>query len=58
MLELFKKHCPLCGIDVDKESGVKRFGKYFCSEEHANKFSEIKMSRETNRRDDRGFGCC
>ena len=26
-----KHHCPICGIDIEKESGIKRFGKYFCS---------------------------
>ncbi|MGH9983780.1 MAG: hypothetical protein ACRD8W_07480 [Nitrososphaeraceae archaeon] len=34
-----KKHCPMCGIGVDKELGIKRFGKYFCSTSHAEQYA-------------------
>ena len=62
MLEMFKKHCSVCGMDVDKEMGIKRFGKYFCSDEHGSKYAKMRMANETSsRRDDdsgsRG-GCC
>lgn len=57
MLGLLQKHCPVCGMDVDENNGIKRFGKYFCSEEHASEYAEVKMARE---REDsrRGGGCC
>lgn len=58
MLGLLQKHCPICGMDVDKNSGIKRFGKYFCSEDHANKYAEVKMTRDAERRDSGGGGCC
>ena len=38
---LFKKHCPICGQDVQKEKAIKRFGKYHCSEEHAEEYSDV-----------------
>ena len=56
MLGLFKKHCPICGMDVDESSSVKRFGKHFCSADHAEKFSETKASRRED--DSRGHGGC
>jgi YHS domain-containing protein len=59
MLGLLQKHCPVCGMDVDKNTALKRFGKYFCSEEHASQYAEMKMTRDAERRDyGGGGGCC
>ncbi|MEM3159445.1 MAG: hypothetical protein QXJ74_01545 [Nitrososphaera sp.] len=58
MLGLFQKHCPVCGMDVDRESAVKRFGRYFCSEEHGKQYAEMKMSRDAGRKEDSGHGGC
>jgi YHS domain-containing protein len=60
MLGLLQKHCPICGMDMDKNTTIKRFGKYFCSEEHANQYAEIKMVEERRRAEESrdGFGCC
>ena len=55
-LGLFKKHCPICGQDVEKEKAVKRFGKYLCSEKHAEEYRE-KLAKEESRTAKRG-GCC
>ncbi|MGH9952164.1 MAG: hypothetical protein ACRD5J_11085 [Nitrososphaeraceae archaeon] len=58
----FEKHCPVCGIDVEKEIGIRRYGKYFCSDDHAEVYSKDKMEKElssdeeSNRRG--GGGCC
>ena len=58
------KHCPVCGIDVKKETAFKRFGEYLCSDEHATQYVERRMGEEKRmaeeRRDsrDRGGGCC
>jgi YHS domain-containing protein len=57
MLGLLQKHCPVCGMDVDKNTAIKRFGKYFCSEEHASQHAEMKM-RDMERRDSGGGGGC
>lgn len=55
-----KKHCPVCGIDVEKGNGIKRFGKYFCSEQYARQYSERKMINEEEEGGGRGGGggCC
>jgi len=59
----FKKHCPICGMDIDKEMTIKRFGKYLCSESCAQKFVEQKqeedkkMEQERQKHPRRG-GCC
>lgn len=62
MLGLLQKHCPVCGMDIDKNAGIKRFGKYFCSEEHASQYAEIRRTQEMKERDDsrrgHGGGCC
>ena len=58
------KHCPVCGIDVKKETAFKRFGEYLCSDEHATKYverrteEEKRMSEERRDSRDRGGGCC
>lgn len=41
---LFKKHCPICNMEVDK-NGIARHGKYFCSEAHAKEYQE-KMDKD------------
>ena len=60
MLGLLQKHCPTCGMDVDKNTAIKRFGKYFCSEEHAGQYSKMRLARESDdeRRSSGGGGCC
>jgi hypothetical protein len=45
-------------MDVDKNTATKRFGKYFCGEDHANQYAEMKIQRDMKRRDMGGGGCC
>ena len=58
----FDKYCAKCGMKVDKKVAPQRFGKYFCSEEHAAayvaEFEEMRkqMPEQTQRR--RSGGCC
>ncbi|NHI04499.1 hypothetical protein DYY67_2071 [Candidatus Nitrosotalea sp. TS] len=52
-----QKHCHVCGMDVKKETGIKRFGKYFCSNEDAQKYAEMQMAR-SKEDSGRGGGCC
>ncbi|MGH9925239.1 MAG: hypothetical protein ACRD4J_03365 [Nitrososphaeraceae archaeon] len=56
----FEKHCPVCGTDVEKELGIKRFGKYFCSDNHAEVYAKKKMEKEilSDEESDRGGGGC
>lgn len=56
------KHCEICGMDVDKEMSTKRFGKHFCSDEHANQFgakiAEVEKREEEYRKSHPDRGCC
>ncbi|MGI0050579.1 MAG: hypothetical protein ACRD8K_02475 [Nitrososphaeraceae archaeon] len=54
------KHCPVCGMDVEKEIGIKRFGNYFCSDSHAQQYTEKRMASEISKEEDshHGGGCC
>ena len=52
-----RKHCEICGMDVEKETATKRFDKYFCSESHAEKFVEMQASKKQDDKPHRG-GCC
>ena len=51
-------------MDVKKETAIKRFGEYLCSDEHATKYverrmeEEKRMSEERRNSRDRGGGCC
>lgn len=56
ILGLFKKHCPVCEQTVEKEKAVKRFGKYLCSDEHAEEYRKI-FAKEESRSAGHG-GCC
>ncbi len=43
---LFTKYCEVCGVKLDNSQNLIRFGKHFCSEEHANKYtSEMEQRR-------------
>ncbi|MEX2059799.1 MAG: hypothetical protein WD966_01890, partial [Nitrosopumilaceae archaeon] len=55
----FKKHCTICGIDLQNQQATKRFGKFFCSGEHASEYTDLVKSqiKENDSRRHRG-GCC
>ena len=53
----FKKHCPICGMDVQKETNLKRFGKHFCSEDCVEKYLQKKAVEEKNRPRRSGCSC-
>jgi len=60
---MFEKHCQICGVEVNKKLAPKRFGKYFCNEEHANRFvmiktEEKKQEEEYRKSHPRRGGCC
>ncbi len=54
MLDFFKKKCPICGMK-DNGKFVEKFGKKFCSEEHAEEF-EKNFKDKAGKLEDRG--CC
>ena len=56
MFGLFKKHCPICQMAVDKEKGIKRFGEYFCSEGHAEEYRQ-NAAKEKSQHTGHG-NCC
>jgi len=47
------KKCMTCGVIVEKATAIKKVGKYFCSEEHA----EIFVREDRKRRNKEGSGC-
>ncbi len=61
---LFKKYCQICGMKVDKNKDIVRFGEHFCSEEHAQQFVderkkmdilETQMKKNSKQK---SSGCC
>jgi hypothetical protein len=43
---LFTKYCEVCGVQVTSGQDFVRFGKHFCSEDHAKKYaSEMEQRR-------------
>lgn len=54
----FTKHCKICGIDLQEDSVIKRFGKSFCSDEHANQYVELKQQQQKDESSRRRGGCC
>lgn len=53
---LFKKYCPICGKEVQKENAVVRFGKHLCSDEHAEEYRQ-KLAKDQSKAAS-GGGCC
>lgn len=51
-------YCPICGMDVERETGTKRFGKYFCSEDHVLKYAERRGKEEEQEGRSHSGGCC
>jgi hypothetical protein len=40
-----QSYCEVCGIDVDSQTNLRRFGKLFCSEEHLNQYVKSRQKR-------------
>lgn len=36
----FSEKCPVCGMKIKKDKGVKKFGKTFCSEDCAKEYGK------------------
>ena len=57
----FDKHCEKCGMKVDKETAPQRFGKYFCSEGHAEEYvvgiEEQRKAKAAPKQQGGGGGC-
>ena len=59
-----KSYCDVCGIDVEQDSNLKRFGKFFCSKEHMEAYvrtRQMELGLEGHghpRRERRWFGGC
>ena len=54
--------CEVCGIDVKADINLKRFGKFFCSDEHMQQYvrvkqSELGLNEERRERRRIRFGC-
>ena len=54
--QLFKKHCPICGMQVDKDKAIVRFSKHFCSDKCAEEYREKLAVAE--KKAAKGGGCC
>jgi len=61
---MFEKHYQICRIEVDKKTASKRFGKYFCSDDHTQQYLKKReeqkraMAEEEKRRPRKRGGCC
>lgn len=53
------KYCEKCGKNVDKNTAPQRFGKYFCSEEHAEEYAKAKeeQMKQVPQQRSGGGGC-
>jgi hypothetical protein len=54
---LFRKHCEACGTQVTSLEFI-RFGKHFCSEDHANKYAAEMENGQLGTTPEEGSGCC
>jgi hypothetical protein len=51
---LFKKHCPICGMAVEKGKSISRFDSFFCCEGHAEEYGKKQNSEPSHE----GHGNC
>ena len=56
-----ESYCEVCGIDVKTDTDLKRFGKFFCSQEHMEQYVKAKQKElgldERHERRRMRFGC-
>ncbi len=57
-LGLFTKYCEVCGVKVENGADFVRFGKHFCSEEHASKYTAEVEQRRIATPVQEDNGCC
>lgn len=60
--QVSQAYCEVCGIDVKADTNLKRFGKYFCSDEHMQQYVKAKqgergLNEERHERRRIRFGC-
>lgn len=49
--------CPICGMKVDDKSGIKKHGKFFCSQACVDEY-EGKGSEKKGKKGKSCCGCC
>ncbi len=42
--QVSQPYCEVCGIDVAPNTNLKRFGKFFCSDEHMQQYVRAKQN--------------
>ena len=57
-----QQYCEVCGIDVNADTNLKRFGKFFCSADHMEQYvrakqSELGLHEHRHERRRIRFGC-
>ncbi len=58
-MEWFDRYCEKCGMKVDKKIALQRFGKYFCSEKHAEEYADgVEEQRKAKPKQKDERGCC
>lgn len=58
--ESSESYCEVCGIDVKTDTDLKRFGKFFCSQEHMEQYVKAKQKElglDERHEKRRRFGC-
>ena len=40
-----QSYCEVCGIDVEPQTNLRRFGKLFCSDDHLNQYVKSRQRR-------------
>lgn len=60
--QVSQTYCEVCGIDVQADSTLKRFGKFFCSNEHMQQYirakqNELGLNEEIHERRRMRLGC-
>jgi len=58
LVGLFTKYCEVCGVKLGDGHDFIRFGKHFCSEDHANKYASDMEQRRLDAPRQEGSGCC
>lgn len=57
MFGLFKRKDPVCGMKEEKGRGKEKNGKWFCSDDCAEKYGEMLKKNEDGHAK-HGRGCC
>ncbi len=53
-----RKKCPICGMDVTEQSGIKKHGEIFCSQACIEEYEKGHKAEGSDKKGEKKDSCC